>query len=101
VTSGDEYIVVQFPDRPTEAAQSVLALNQEGNAVVFGITKVMRAYLREEKTVLKIGTPEFTTLEMNGASVPYHIIPDQKSVEIINGLRPSEVAPVTVTSAIA
>lgn len=100
-SADDEYVVVEIPGDMSDPAQIVLCFGKQGQVVAFGITKVMKAYLRPEKTVLKIKVPEFSTLEMEGASVPYHVIESMQQVQIIGGSTPADVPPVSITSSIA
>jgi tetratricopeptide (TPR) repeat protein len=101
LSADNEFIVVELPHLPREAAQVAIALDRKGDVVAFGITAVLRSYIGEGKTVLKIAAPQFAPLGIEGKTVPYHIIPDQNAVQIINGLRPPEVSPIRISSQIA
>jgi hypothetical protein len=101
VTAENDFIVVELPHQAKEAAQVALALNQRGEVVAFGVTAVLRSYISDGKTVLRLPELAFGNLELNGKTLPYHIIPDQNAVQIINGLKPPQVAPVKITSLIA
>lgn len=96
-----EYVVVEIPADMDDPAQIALCFDRQGKVVAFGVTKTMKAYLRPEKTVLRVKSPEFTEIEMNGVKIPYHVIAEPKDVEIVGSTTPADVPPVSVTSSLA
>ena len=101
VTHDDEYLVVETPFPKDDPSQIVLCMNKAGEIFAFGVIKTMRAYLLPEKTVIKIAVPEFSKLEINGKSINYFIIEDQRKAQLIHSATPANVDPVSISSTIA
>jgi tetratricopeptide (TPR) repeat protein len=100
VTAEDEFLLVDFASDPADIGQLAVGLDHEGKAIALGFPKPTRGYLRQEKTLLKVQNPVFSTLEMDGTAVRYLII-DPKTVQIIGGAQPHEVPGVQLTSSLA
>jgi tetratricopeptide (TPR) repeat protein len=100
IADDNEFLVVDFASDPDDTAQLGVGLNKQAEVLVIGFPKPTRAYLRQEKTILKVANPVFSTLSMEGTTVRYLVI-DPATVQILNGAQPREVPGVQLTSSIA
>lgn len=100
IKEANEYIVVEIPADKNDVSQIAICLNQNQEIVTFGITKTRRAYIREEKTVLKIDNASFKELIMGEKRLPYDILDESRKVKIIGGSTPSDVPGIKVSSTI-
>ena len=101
IKDADDYLVAEFAGDREDPTQIILCFNKEGNVFAFGIPQTVRPYLKVEKSCLKIPNPEFTELSLDGKSIPFHVIDDPKKLNIIGGLQPHNVQPVSITSSLA
>ncbi|KAK8835546.1 hypothetical protein M9Y10_042432 [Tritrichomonas musculus] len=101
VKDDDEYLFVEAPFSNDDPSQIILCMNKATEVFAFGIIKTMRAYIIPEKSVLKLKVPEFSNLEINGKTIKYYIIDDQRKVKITHGATPANVSPVSISSTIA
>ena len=98
----NEYIVAEVSGLKEDPCQMAICLNRAGEVKYVAITMTVRAYIRVDKTVIRIPHPHFIDLHLKDKSIQYHIVENMKDIEIVSGgARPSEVKPVSISSSLA
>jgi tetratricopeptide (TPR) repeat protein len=100
VTADNEFLVVDFASDAVDIAQLAVGLDRSAQVIVLGFPKPTRAYLRLEKTLIRVKDPVFSSLAMDGVVVRYLIV-DPATAQIIGGAQPHDVPGVQLTSSIA
>ena len=98
----NDYIVAEVSGLKEDPCQMAVCLNKAGEVKYIAITMTVRAYIRVDKTVIRIPRPHFIDLKLKDKSIQYHIVENMKDIEIVTGgARPSEVKPVSISSSLA
>jgi len=97
----DEFIVIEVPTDRQEPSQLAICLGKNGESCIIAITQTTRAYIRCEKTILKIRNIQFKPLGVDGVNIPFFPVEDSSQIKIMYGANPSDVPPVSISSIIA